>query len=235
MGKASDTIPQNKSSMFSILLGQCSKAMKSKLESKGIYDKISESSKLIGLLELIRNVAFSYKSKQYPYLAVYSAIKRIYGNFQRSYTTNNNYMETFQILSQVVTHCGGNFGHHPELVKYVLKQKGLTKTSAQTQEIEEAAAEFREAYMAMAFLSGLNNDKYQGLLDELTNAFLSGRDEYPKTVVDAYNLVTNWRGKKPASQLKINDGVNFNIFGEEVEDGEFMWWQPLSGKVSAQY
>ena len=43
----------------------------------------------------------------------------------------------------------------------------------------------------MAFLGGLNCDWYQDLLDKLANSYLNGRDEYPKTLVAAYKLVTN--------------------------------------------
>ena len=68
--------------------------------------------------------------------------------------------------------------------------------------------------MDIAFLSGLSRDKYQDLLDDLSNLYLAGRNEYSKTVVHAYNLVTNWKVKKTAGQIKLNDSLNFNTFGE---------------------
>ena len=100
---------QNKSSMFSIVLGQCSEAMRAKLESETDYKAISTSIDVIKLLKLIRNVAFAYESKRYPFLAVHTAIKTLYNNYQKTYTGSNSYMESFQNLVQVVDNCGGNF------------------------------------------------------------------------------------------------------------------------------
>ena len=48
--------------------------------------------------------------------------------------------------------------------------------------------------MAMAFLSEINNARYEALLNELHNAFCMGRDEYPRTLTYAYDLEINWKG-----------------------------------------
>ena len=125
-------------------------------------------------------------------------------------------MESFHNLFQVVDHCGGNFGVHPSLITYNLAEKGITTPS--NTEKTNAEEESREAYLAISFLSGLNREKYQELLDNLSNSFLSGRDEYPKTVVDDYNLVVNWKGRKNTPRLKLNNGVNFNTLGDEMYD-----------------
>ena len=56
----------------------------------------------------------------------------------------------------------------------------------------------------------------QDLLDKLTNSYLNGRDEYPRTLVLAYKLVTERRGgiKAPRSS-NTNDGVAFHTDGVE--------------------
>ena len=81
------------------------------------YEVISDNINVIGLLKLIWNVAFSYKLKRYPYLAFHTAMKNLHTNHQKSYTSNNNYMENFQNLVQVADHIEGNFGEHPGFVK----------------------------------------------------------------------------------------------------------------------
>ena len=75
---------QNKSSMFSIVSGQCSEAMKAKLESEADNETISTKSDVINLLKLIRNVAFAYESKRCSFLPVHTAIKSMYGNYQKT-------------------------------------------------------------------------------------------------------------------------------------------------------
>ena len=68
-----------------------------------------------------------------------------------------------------------------------------------------------EASCVIVFLYGLNHDRYQDLLDELTNSYLNGRDEYPRTLVLAFTLVTERRGGiKTPRNSNTNDGVAFN-------------------------
>ena len=43
--------------------------------------------------------------------------------------------------------------------------------------IKKATDESREAYLAMAYLCGLSKERYQELLDDLSNDYLAGRDE----------------------------------------------------------
>ena len=115
----------------------------------------------------------------------------------------------------MVSHCGGATGNHPTLVASELKAEGINPTEANSEEISDATARSSDAYEAMAFLSGLNKDRYQELLDDLANSYLNGRDEYPKNLVASYKLVTNWKGSFKPHRSKTNDGVNFNIVDSE--------------------
>ena len=97
-------------------------------------------------------------------------------------------------------------------------KKSRTHASASPDKRKEAHSECREGYQAIAYLCCLNQVWYQPLLDELANYFLNGRDEYPKTLIAAYNLVTNWSGKHQVTEIKEGDGVAFNQVGEEDKE-----------------
>ena len=211
---------QNKSSLYSVALGQCSEGMRAKLEADSTFEGINTGSDLIELLKLIRKVSFAYESKKYPYLAAYNSIRSLYGNYQKNYSSVDSYLETFQNLVQVSDHCGGNFGLHSKLINDILTKAGITSPTDDQQRAAET--ESKEKYLAMAFLCGLNKEKYQGLMDDLSNSFLNGRDEYPETVVEAHSLVLHWRGKKSGSKMRYNDGVNFSTIGEEEDNDDFV-------------
>ena len=78
-------------------------------------------------------------------------------------------------------------------------------------EDETAAAKTatEEAYMAIAFLSGLNNAIYGALLNKLHNAFRMGRGEYPKMLTYAYDLAINCKGDTKGVGVTPNDGLAF--------------------------
>ena len=66
-------------------------------------------------------------------------------------------------------------------------------TNEQLQEIFELHAEQEELLKSMSFLNKLDKIRYSGLMDDLDNAKQFGRDEYPKTLVDAYSLANRYR------------------------------------------
>ena len=138
---------------------------------------------------MIRGIAFDYEPKRYPPLAVYSAVRSLYKHYQKAHVTNDTYLEAHQNLVDFIDHCGGNLAGRKTLAKYILEKKGLTSPS--DDEKKAAASKAKDAYEAMAYLCGLNRDRYQDLLNQLANAFLAGQDKYPKNLVGAYNLVTN--------------------------------------------
>ena len=70
--------------------------------------------------------------------------------------------------------------------------------------------------MATAFLSGLNRARYGVLLNELHNAFRTGRDEYPNTLIAAYDSDINWKGYTKGASVTPNNGVAFTADSEEV-------------------
>ena len=55
------------------------------------------------------------------------------------------------------------------------------------------------------------------LLNDLKNDFQMGRDEYPKTLMAAYDLSINLKGDKKGPNVSPNDGVAFAIESEEVD------------------
>ena len=68
---------QNRETIYSVVLGQSTDAMKAKLESEASFKKISQDRDLVGLLKLMRDIAFNYESDRYPFLAVHLALNSI--------------------------------------------------------------------------------------------------------------------------------------------------------------
>ena len=72
-------------------------------------------------------------------------------------------------------------------MKHCLYKKQAGTTDAETAfNKREAKKEAKEAYMAIAFISGANSIKYGRSIEELDNSYLKcNKHEYPKTVTDA--------------------------------------------------
>ena len=50
---------QNKAAIFPVALGQCTEAMKARLDSEDAYSNISETGGVVRLLKLIMGIAFN--------------------------------------------------------------------------------------------------------------------------------------------------------------------------------
>ena len=69
----------------------------------------------------------------------------------------------------------------------------------------------------MAFLLGCDRSRYGKLIEDLENDYLQGRNNYPTTVVAAYNLLTNWKQENRAGwRPPTADGVAFT----NADDGK---------------
>ena len=211
------TYNDNRSTLFHVVMGQCTDSMKAKLEAESTYDTIANDRDVIKLLKLMRDIAFNYESDRYPFLALHLGMKQFYSHYQKFAVPCDTYLDSYNNLQDVVEHCGGNIGNHPSLLAYTYKLKNINETTTDSEEIKTVLNATKESYGAIAFLCGLNQTRFQGLMDELANSYLNGRDEYPKTIVAAYNLVLHWAGGNKTAPTGQNDAVSFNTIDEEAD------------------
>ena len=219
--KRLDQYNQNKSEMYSKVLGQCTDALRAKLEAVTNYVTYNVSGDVVSLLNLVRTLAYDYEAQRYPFLALHSSLKTFYGHSQKAHESNDQYRESFQAAKEVVEHCGADIGKYKVLADYIIKEDGADPATTGPGTVRTAAEnKAKEAYDGIAFMCGLNGERYQSLMDDLANNFLTGEDKYPKSLVGAYNLVVNWKGGKTVAASSVSDGVAFTTY--ENEDEEFV-------------
>ena len=51
----------------------------------------------------------------------------------------------------------------------------------------------KERYLAVAFLLSSDQTPYSRCIEEIENSFLKGKDEYPRTVTAAFNLISKYK------------------------------------------
>jgi hypothetical protein len=105
-------------------------------------------------------------------------------------------------------------------VNEALIAEGIDPDAVTQEEIATAITVAHEQCLASLFLQGADKGRYGKLIEYLENAFTQGRDNYPKTVQDAYSLLTNWKDKNSRrTPGPTNDGVSFtNVDGGNVDE-----------------
>ena len=71
--KWTSILDENVQNLYSLVWGQCTKVMKSKVKSQPNYAAAHEVNNGIALLAMIRNVSYSFESQKYLLLAIFRA------------------------------------------------------------------------------------------------------------------------------------------------------------------
>jgi hypothetical protein len=138
---------------------------------------------------------------------------------QGKFVPDNDYLDQYSNYIDVMEHIGGIIGEEPALLKIELDRLKLTVDIASPEQMKAATEAAKQVYLAVAFLSGSDRNIYGRMLDDLENAYLYGRDEYPRTLTAAYNLLVHWRNSMKTTESTSNtmsEGVAFtNVAADE--------------------
>jgi hypothetical protein len=99
----------NKEKVFVVILGQCTKAMKSALANGGGLEKLEENKDVVGLLEKLRELAFSTRGIQEPFVTLTESFRHLATINQGTMETMANYYERFTVSSKLLIGHWGEF------------------------------------------------------------------------------------------------------------------------------
>ena len=80
--KRKATYQENKGKMYSVIIGQCTDAMIAKLKGDSNFDMIEHNSHMLGLLGMIKKLAFKVVTQQYLFKSLHNALRRFYTSYQ---------------------------------------------------------------------------------------------------------------------------------------------------------
>jgi hypothetical protein len=183
----------------SVIWGQCSEGLRSKLKSNSSYNGTSADANSLALLKEIRSEMTGFKKRNYLPHSVHSTMREFYNLSQGKHRTNQEYYDEFNKLVAAVDECGTMVARHPAIYDEVLGEIAFDGDSATADEISEAKSTSRERYLAVAFLLGADRIRYGIMIEEIENEYLRNRDKsskvgsYPLTVADAYEYLENYK------------------------------------------
>ena len=214
--KKKDYIDENMMTLYSLIWGQCTDIMRQKVEAHESFAGVSSTGDGLGLLKLVKSIAFQFQSQKYLPHALHEALKRYYNCSQGKYASTNAYLEHFQNVVAVVTESGGSIAGHKGVEDLVLAEMNVERANMTDEEEKQMKEKATGRSTAMAFLLGCDRSRYGRLIEDLENDFLHGRDRhYPNTIGEAYDLLTYWKQERSAWRAPTADGVAFaNVDGK---------------------
>jgi Reverse transcriptase (RNA-dependent DNA polymerase) len=182
-----DLFEQNRKTLYTLVWGQCAESVRARLEEMDGFDSAEDMMDGMALLRLLRSVMQNYQDKKYGVMAREEA-KGMYRKFhQLPGQSPRDYHDAFKSIYQMLATNGAAPKPSNTTIAMVRKENDSD---------EEAVAAAAEAEMAMVFLIGAS-PAYHKVMDELANQFLTNRDAYPKTLSEAFALLSGWQDTEP--------------------------------------
>lgn len=217
--KRQSQLEENLRRCFPIVVGQCTDYTRAKLEATTGWEALEDTLDLMGLLKVLKEIMCRFEDHKYDVLALHWSIKRLYTFRQGQSMSNEAFLEKFKTLTEVADDHGADVGIFPAAVRAKLAEQMASDPDAPTpEELKAAKAVVKQEYLAVAYLSATNYDRYGDLLKDLENDYVKGHNNYPKTVTDAYGLVVNYKptGRRRATKpSQGTSGVSFVSDGNE--------------------
>ena len=97
-------------------------------------------------------------------------------------------MRIFKTLNNVVQELNRSY-HGSPFVDILCRERGENPTILSPDENSKHINEGEERMLAMQLIMNADPDRYRSLIKSYDQDFLSGENKYPKTPLDAYNLL----------------------------------------------
>ena len=199
--KRTQTFKNNKPKAYSFLWERCAKGMKNKIESRTDYDNIQDDP--IELLKAIKEHALNYQEQRYSQLILVDAWENLMNTKQQENESLQDYTKRFRVARDVME---AQYGGPPAAYKYV---EQLPNYDPYDQDAIDACRKtIAEQYYAVLYLKNADQKKYGSILRGLNTQKTLHNDQYPKTVVDANNVLSNHRFDKTSSNSRNRNGNN---------------------------
>ena len=177
----------NKTKSYALLWERCTKAMKNKIESRTNFESKVENNP-IELLKAIKEHALNYQENRYDMSIILDAHVTLLGTKQKEDESLQDYTKRFRVAKDVFeSHMGGPM----ILTKIVEAMDGYNETDSKSQ--EKFRNEAYQRFIAFLYMSNSDKSKYGSLLTGLHTQQSLNNDQYPRTITDANNVLSNHR------------------------------------------
>ena len=207
-----ETLKSDKVIVFSLLLNQCSNAMKVKVKGFDGYEDAKNDSLCLWLLEHIRAVYLDYDATKSRLLSLDQALHKLV-NYRQETKSNDDYYKGYMTLVAVYEQQGGDLLHGEGFRTSILKD--LVQPTTETEEQHKARQkkaldEAKDGIIAMSLIERSSNN-FTALRAELANAYALGNDNYPRTptatlgVLNSYVAPSNSNRRRESGHTFVQD------------------------------
>ena len=170
---------EQRAKMFTIVLGQCEKAMRHRVESSNQCASMESSSNVVSLMRIIKDEAYDANDRKYPQLQAALAWKELSKAWQSDGEDLMDFCRRFTGLVDKVERA------HGPVAPIVIAKKNEDYESDKGTVLNME----RGKVLACLFMEGVNKKDYGGMLKKLADDYALGAAKCPETVEAALQVL----------------------------------------------
>lgn len=190
--RRSRQLRSNLATLHTVIWGQCSDDMKSKVKTHEGYKEKTAENDCHWLLRQIKSVTMQYNTSRHGRLALQEALQSYYNCIQEPGQSIEDYVYCIQSWVETIESHGGS-------VDINLGMVAENDKHGDPIPLETRMIMGREGSMATAIIRGADKSKYGSLVTSLANDYAKGRDEYPIDALGAQALLVHYKTPVNAS------------------------------------
>ena len=208
--KIKSMMESNTQKAYSLVLGQCTDLLQSKLKQQYQWDHISSKQDTINILEIIKTVKFRFKYQKFLSLTLCKSKANIYA-FRQDGMTNKDYLQGFNNLVDAATVYTRSLNDQAIFdITTKLKHPGVEYSTINTDQNKAVKTASCDLYLATIFIKQSYRPWYDNLSEEPENLSTKGDDDFPDNLVSSYHLISEYKNWQPRGSPPDPSGVAFS-------------------------
>ena len=207
----------NKGKGYALIYGQCNKPLQHKLQARKDFESEIKGD-LIKLLDAISEHSMSYVENKYPFSTALDAIKNYINLKQIEDESLVDYTRRFKSAKKIMeTQIGGEL-ELPKLAKIDPRWMEVNDPGEWVISNEaECRARAYKRFTTFLYLENADRTKYGTLLSGLATQYSLGQNQYPQTVEEATNVLSNHKFDQAYydNKKKRSQGSNNSNSGQQ--------------------
>ena len=183
--KQLNNLKANLKKMFSLVYGNCTEGVLAMLKGDKEFDEKSKVFDAAWILVKVKAITSGLDTKVNLRVSLHTALMNFMLMKQFGDESNDAYLSRFKSMVETLKLAGG---------EHVLISPKLLGKDVHVATQDERKEE-KEHFMAICFIVRSDEGRYKKLLDDLKSSANRGRDEYPTTLTNAFDLLVRESGE----------------------------------------
>ena len=210
---------RNEQRVYALTLGQCSQALRNRMEAHQDWTATDQASNVIGLLTIVQVCMTLRQTRKHEVHSLFEAETLVLTYKQNKKTSNHEYYEKFKDNVATAERLGSNIGMQPSRIASILR--GVADDPDVPTDIERLRAQdtAKDEYLAICFLMNSDMRRYGGLIRDIENEHTRGTNTYPDTLTGSYDYLVNYKTSRLSSNDRDEGGLAFYNEDDQSDSG----------------